>query len=306
MSASTPLVSIGMPIYNEERYLPAALDSLLAQDFADFELIISDNASEDATGKICLEYAARDRRIRYYRNETNLGSVENFNRAFRLSRGRYFMWASGHDLRSPCLISKSVEALEREPAAVLCYPRARLIYEDGGLGATSESYVDTRGLGRVIRFNIVLWNLVSYNAIYGLIRSEALRTCRPARIVYGPDVVLLAELAIRGPFIYLPELLFYAHAKWSNRHGLSREDIMRQMFKMMTGSEAAAPPRLPFVDFSYELVLGALHSPAPLRMKPALVASAVVSSSLSWYRNLPSFLRRPLRAIVRNRLRVSE
>ena len=87
MNTRGPRVSIGMAIYNEEKYLRESLDSLLAQDFADFELIISDNASEDATQAISLEYAARDPRVRYHRNETNVGSCENFNRVFRLLIG---------------------------------------------------------------------------------------------------------------------------------------------------------------------------------------------------------------------------
>jgi glycosyltransferase involved in cell wall biosynthesis len=93
---SKPVVSIGMPVYNEERYLEQALHSLLSQSVEDFELIISDNASTDRTGEICLSYAAKDPRVRYYRLETNLGSNVNLNRVFRLSNAEYLFWASGH------------------------------------------------------------------------------------------------------------------------------------------------------------------------------------------------------------------
>ncbi|MEM4134638.1 MAG: glycosyltransferase, partial [Candidatus Micrarchaeia archaeon] len=84
MNLRNPLVSIGMPVYNGERFIRQALDSLLAQDYENFELIISDNASEDKTPEICLEYAARDKRIRYYRNEKNMGAAWNFKRVFDL------------------------------------------------------------------------------------------------------------------------------------------------------------------------------------------------------------------------------
>ena len=92
-----PRISIGMPVYNGEQFLAGALDSVLTQDFEDFELIISDNASEDGTQKICLDYAARDRRIRYYRNEMNIGGSRNHSRVFELSAAEYFKWAHYDD-----------------------------------------------------------------------------------------------------------------------------------------------------------------------------------------------------------------
>ena len=85
--AAAPLVSVGVPVYNGEEYLPAALDALLAQDLDDFEVIVCDNASTDATAEIAREYAAHDDRVRYHRNARNLGLSGNFNRAFQLSRG---------------------------------------------------------------------------------------------------------------------------------------------------------------------------------------------------------------------------
>src|SRR5262249_38674640 len=91
-------VSIGMAVYNGERYLPQTLDSLLAQTYSDFELIICDNCSIDGTEEICRSYVARDSRIHYYRNRTNIGVDRNFNLAFKLSRGKYFKWAADDDL----------------------------------------------------------------------------------------------------------------------------------------------------------------------------------------------------------------
>ncbi len=119
-----PLVSIGVPIYNEEKYLPEMLNSLLGQDFQDFELIISDNASDDGTSDICKAYVARDQRIHYHRNERNIGSVGNFNQAFELASGEYFMWASGHDLWEPSFISRCLEVLRDNVSVVSCHPHA--------------------------------------------------------------------------------------------------------------------------------------------------------------------------------------
>src|SRR5688572_4039391 len=85
-----PKVSIGMPIYNGEKYIRRALDSLLDQTLTDFELIISDNASTDETRRICLEYASKDERIRYYRNDVTIEAVPNFNRVLNYASGQYF------------------------------------------------------------------------------------------------------------------------------------------------------------------------------------------------------------------------
>lgn len=103
---NAPLVSIGMPVYNGERYIKEALDSLLSQTFNDFELIISDNASTDATEKICLEYADKDKRIRYIRQRQNKGPLVNFNYVLSHAKGEYFMWAAADDVWSKRWVEK--------------------------------------------------------------------------------------------------------------------------------------------------------------------------------------------------------
>lgn len=97
MDQSRPMVSIGMPVYNGERFIREALDSLLAQTFADFELIISDNASTDATASICGQYAKQDSRIRYLRQESNIGAAANFRFVLDQAVAPYFMWAACDD-----------------------------------------------------------------------------------------------------------------------------------------------------------------------------------------------------------------
>ena len=125
-SPALPLVNIGMPLYNEQSHLRKALDSILAQDYCNFDLIISDNTSEDATRAISQEYAARDSRIGYRRNERNLGSLSNFSQVFLVRSAVVTLCGRlGHDLRAPSMLSKCVQALERNPWAVLCCPGMR-------------------------------------------------------------------------------------------------------------------------------------------------------------------------------------
>src|SRR5215212_10104103 len=108
----TPRVTVGIPVYNGAKYLGQAIESVLAQTFADFELIICDNASTDATAAIALDYAARDPRVRYARNRENLGVGRNFNRLIELGMGQYFKWLAADDVIAPEFLERCVEALD--------------------------------------------------------------------------------------------------------------------------------------------------------------------------------------------------
>ena len=208
---SKPRVSIGMPVHNEELHLEQALQSLLSQSFTDFELIISDNASTDRTGEICLTYAAKDPRVQYSRLKTNLGAVANLNRVIQLSSAPYFFCASGHDDRHEDFIDRCLEVLEHDSSVVLCYPAARWREPDGHLGEIMSGQLDTRHLrSQAARFRAVLWGLTSYNyPIYGMMRTDALKKASPIRATVGPDTVLLHELALLGAFARVPEPLLY-------------------------------------------------------------------------------------------------
>ena len=211
--AQRPLVSIGVPIYNEEKHLAEVLDSLLAQDYENIEIMISDNASTDSTPQICAEYVAKDPRVRYYRNDPGVHGFENFNRAFQFARGEFFMWASGHDLRHPSQVSKCVEMMIEDPGIVLCYPQ--MIWIDGE-GRPLEplekgqDYIDTRGLElHLLRINVVLWGLRAGNPVYGVFRRQALKKTPGFTNIVSPDMALLIELAAIGKFAYVPDPLLY-------------------------------------------------------------------------------------------------
>jgi glycosyltransferase involved in cell wall biosynthesis len=118
-----PRVSIGMPVYNAQRYLEGTLDSILAQSFRDFELIISDNGSTDRTEAICRDYASRDSRISYFRHEENRGAGWNFQYVFHRARGEYFKWNAYDDRLGPQFLEKCVALLDRTPEAVLAFTK---------------------------------------------------------------------------------------------------------------------------------------------------------------------------------------
>lgn len=207
-----PHVSIGLPVYNGDRFLKEALDSLLAQTFTDFELIISDNGSTDKTPEICQTYAAQDKRIRYCRNEQNLGAGWNFNRVFELSTGEYFKWACHDDICARDFLQRCVEVLDCNPTVVLCYPQTIVINE---YGQQVKKFFDDFNLNSSQphqRFQQYL-QLVRHgnecHPFHGLIRAKTLRTTSLVGSYPSSDLILLGQLALHGKFHEIPEFLFF-------------------------------------------------------------------------------------------------
>jgi glycosyltransferase involved in cell wall biosynthesis len=206
--APAPRVSIGLPVYNGERYLRESLDALLAQTFTDFELIISDNASTDSTATICEEYAARDDRIRYVRQPANIGAAANHNVVVSLARGSYFKWASHDDLYHPDLVGLCVAALDEHPEAVLAHSWDGLVDPQGDVVSAPPYPLDTANPSARDRLRSVL-RTSGGNDIYGLVRIDVMRRVRRLQTYYGADRTFVAELALAGPFHQVPRVMYY-------------------------------------------------------------------------------------------------
>ena len=203
-----PLVSIGFPVWNGDVLLSRSLESLITQDYPNLEILISDNASTDSTQEICESFARRDPRIRYVRQETNLGMVKNFNYVFFNTSGPLFFWHAHDDLRKPEYTSKCVAALLQNPTAVLCNSAVEFIDEDGRICHDWPDYnFSTIGdsiLQRVHR----LYDHMHWVDMVGMIRREALNLCLPWKDVWGADVILSAKLSLLGDFCKVEEPLF--------------------------------------------------------------------------------------------------
>ena len=213
----SPRVSIGLPVFNAERYLEEAIDSLLAQTFTDFEIVIADNASTDATAAICRRYAASDSRIRYHRNEVNVGAAANFDLVFELSQpSEYFKWAAGDDLCTPDFLERCVTLLDADSGAVLAYPRTRLIDADGEVTGEYDVKLETDSENPVRRFRFLMRGHKCFE-IFGLIRRHELAQTPLMGAYSHGDGVLLARLALQGRFEEIPECLFLSrrHAEQS-------------------------------------------------------------------------------------------
>jgi glycosyltransferase involved in cell wall biosynthesis len=217
---SAPLVSIGFPVYNGEKLLERALDSVLSQDFEDFELVISDNASTDSTSAICQAYAKRDSRIRYYRNETNIGASPNHNRVFELSRGKYFAWMA-HDVEQlPGMLKRCVREMNlASPPVVLAYPRCEQINENGQRVGADVPMVASDDPRPHRRLGIVVWRISYVTQHYGLFAAEALRKTRLNGSYPSSDHVLTAEMAMLGEIREIPEIL--TRRRYETRAGTS-------------------------------------------------------------------------------------
>jgi glycosyltransferase involved in cell wall biosynthesis len=225
MPGKRPRVSIGLPVYNGEKYLACALDSLLNQTFTDFEIVISDNASTDRTVEICEEYAARDDRIRVVRQQENLGAVGNFNRVFELSQGEYFKWAAYDDICSPELIARCVEVLDHDKSVVCCHAKSLPIdanglriefpqpmtgrHDKGRAGGVAGDPRNASSPLQHTRFRDVLMNSGFGVRCYGLIRSEKLRRTGMLLPIYGYEKIMMAELSLLGRFHLIPAPLFF-------------------------------------------------------------------------------------------------
>ena len=188
-----PYVSIGLPVYNGGAYLEDALKSLVAQSFDEFEIVISDNASNDDTGAISQDFAADDRRIRYTRNTENLGAADNFNQTFQLANGRYFKWAAHDDVYAPDFLLRCVQVLDSNPIVAICYSRQVDIDEEGER-ICYNAYRVRADLHRPYqRFADVMDFLRGAPAIWGLMRKHTLQRTSLIGKYYASDLVLLAE-----------------------------------------------------------------------------------------------------------------
>ncbi len=228
----TPRVSIGLPVYNGERYLAEALDSILAQDFGDFELIVSDNASSDGTRDICETYARRDPRITYSRLAENLGAAPNYNRVFHMSTGDFFKWAAHDDRLHPAFLGRCLDAFQEfETLPGVIYPKTEFI-DEGGLriGPDVSRMYTNSDYSCVRAFQAIQGMGAVASAVFGVFHRKTLEKTRLIGNFYPSDRVLLLETALLGKVIQLEgEPLFQRriHPEISTKANLSHQDRLR-------------------------------------------------------------------------------
>jgi len=206
-----PRVSIGLPVFNGENYLCSIIESILAQTFQSFELIICDNASTDGTEAICRGYASKDGRIRYFRNSTNIGAAANHNRTFELSSGEYFKWCSHDDLLAPIYLERCVAALDSDQDVIAAQPIVGSIDSDGTLVAVCNTeHLKRAGSSRPSdRFAALGADPRPCYEVYALIRRKELARTELIAPYPQSDITLIAELSLIGRFVIVPDVLYF-------------------------------------------------------------------------------------------------
>jgi glycosyltransferase involved in cell wall biosynthesis len=216
MSDGEPLVSIGLPIRNGERYLEEAVRSVLAQEYGRIELVISDNASDDGTQEICRQLARSDARVRYHRQSENIGLVPNFNAVLHLAQGSYLKWMGDDDWLTPSYVTSCVQALEEDPALILVTTRQAHVDLAGAVESASYDGSRMRSISAVERFTEMLRLLneshLLLDPLYGMTRRAwVARLHRP--VMLFEDQIFAARLALAGPSGHLDQVLSYRRSK---------------------------------------------------------------------------------------------
>jgi glycosyltransferase involved in cell wall biosynthesis len=276
--SSLPLITIGMPVFNEERFIDSALTSLRCQDYPNLEILISDNASTDRTLEICRRHSLEDPRIRIESATENRGVTANFQRALDMASGTYFMWAAGHDLWTSNLVSECVALLETNDQACLAFASSRWIGIADEPLAKASGWSDTRDLAAAARFFTVFWG--NMHAVVGVMRTARLRDCLPIPSMVGGDLVLLANLALRGSFLHA------TYSCWSRREFRVEEhhdDKLKRYASVSTGIIRSRFARLfPLLELPVALIKLVLSSRLPIIDRLVMVAVLIPSLPLRY------------------------
>jgi glycosyltransferase involved in cell wall biosynthesis len=296
----TPKVSIGLPVHNGERFLAEAVESILAQSYGDFELVISDNASTDGTPDICADYARRDRRIRHVRQPENLGAAPNYNYVFERSSAPFFKWAAHDDRIRPGFLDACMGA--HESAAVppaLVYSASEFIDETGAVIGPDRAGLRADSSLAAIRAFEVLQGLSLVTAIAGVFRRDALSRTRLIGSFASADYVLLLETAIAGRIRHVEgEPLFQrrVHAAMSRRANVTEQEVLRWFDPKATSTLR------PQTRLYLEYLRSTRTVPGPGPFERPLLALAVLSGVAfrrtrvtvgRWRRNVGLVRRRP-------------
>lgn len=282
-----PTVSIGIPVYNREKLIKETLDCLLAQTFSDFEIIISDNCSTDGTETVCREYADRDPRIRYTRQEKNLGVFGNFRFVQGAAQGKYFMWFSSDDLCEPEFIGSMVECLDAHPELALAMTDVKTISDSGEIvhidrmdAIRLPKVVGHAAENRLLFFNYGDPNHL-YHCIFGLYRTNIVQQCEfPSRawknMVADLEVPFLAQVAARGSIATLTTPPLKIYRSHTDSTFVKEMQKRRVLDKVMRG-----------IEVRWLLIKAALINEQPLNIKAQMFGRIFLSSAWS----LKNFIR---------------
>ncbi len=277
---SEPKVVIGLPVYNGQKYVSAAIDSHLSQSFGDFSLVISDNGSTDATQQICQDYAKKDQRVKYFRSPVNRGILWNHRRVMEgiESPKQYFRWAAGDDIMEQGLLQAMVDVLDTRPEVEAVAPDTKNIDVEGKIIGTMERKLDLQSTDPCSRANDVLFGGFQMVIAFGLFRAATLQAMRTRPDYLGWDFVFVWELALRGQMVqpHGPVLLRRFHPG-----AMSTVKTAKEMKKWVEPN-AKAGLNFPHWTWTYERVRSLLAAPLSGRDKWRI--SRLIARDIRWQR----------------------
>lgn len=274
------MITIGLPVYNGQKFLQAAIDSHLSQSYGDFDLVISDNGSTDATEEICRRYAAQDDRISYLRSPVNRGILWNHRRVLEgLGEATpYFRWAGADDVLEPGLLAAMVDVLRSRPEVEAVMPATKNIDEAGAIIRSMERTLNLESAVPYERARQILLANYQHVIAYGLLRAPSLRRMRTGPDYIGWDPVFIWELALRGRIFQLEQL---ALLRRFHPGSISRVKTAREMRKWVE-PDARAGMNFPHWTWAYERARALLATSLPSREK--LRISLLLLRATSWQR----------------------
>jgi glycosyltransferase involved in cell wall biosynthesis len=271
VEAKEPKVSIGIPFYNEEAYLTAALNSAVTQHYKNIEIIVADNCSTDGSANIAREFAKADPRILLHRHQVNKGPAYNFRFVLEQANSKYFVWLGGHDIFLPNYISDAVQLLEANPAVVLAYPRSREIGPQGDVLSEIDTDYDTSGMSYSEGLLKICRNFHNGYVIHGVFRTEVLKKL-PFEKVVASDLLMVMVASLNGIIQPLPTFGFHRRTV---RHETAEEQMNRHQSQGLYKQDEN-PFALLFVILSKHILVRAKW-PIQERIKVIITARKILT-----------------------------
>ncbi len=273
------LVSVGIPLRNEERFLPKTLECLLGQTYQNIEFVILDNSSEDRTPEICEEFRRKDKRIKVFRSDSFLYPHESFEKVLHLCSGEYFMWAAGHDLWEKNYVEVLKEILDEHKDCVIAYGKTFVIDEKDNFMFSYPLLLDTRSVKNVfLRFHITLYNLEKgVSIIYGLMRREFALKCKMLPS-WGPDFLFILQMSFWGSFYQTDRTKFFMRR--------TVRDWKKKYIPSNRARYLGINSRFPLIDYMMKcfwVVLNSSQAPAHLKI---LMLFDTLRFYMAWVRKL--------------------
>ncbi len=274
----SPSVGIGLPVYQNGRFLAAALDSILSQRYQNIVIYLSEDQSEDNTASICQEYAAKDSRILYSQNEMNLGETGNYQRVLDLADTDYFMFARGHEVLPQNLISDCIEILENDSEVVLAFAKTVWIDEKGErLHDRHLPCFDTRGCDVVSRCALAFWG--KYEAFYGVSRTSIMKSIKALEPIVATDLIMLFEMSLRGTFAHINSGERSRRYYYNNE---SYDDRIRRYQKILYKDISFMDRYFPFLKVPFKLFGCVFSSQQSLTTKLSLLLVILFNAPLRY------------------------